>query len=189
MTEEYKPCVLFGRSPFIDQVDVAQLCKKRTSVAMNSFGTMHAVNHLFFYDDYFEHLPGPRIHTPYWFKRKGDTLFCARPADRPYTKQVYQDGYAVLAFRYFVTSIALNWAILQGFRDIYLVGIDHKETAGKMPHFDGPPGRFVSACAHRKFKQYVRRCHNALPYVRIYQCNPAVKEQWALPFKSVEDIY
>jgi hypothetical protein len=187
-----KHVVIFGRSPFIHSVDVERLTARHVSIGFNSFGDSFSVDHLFYYDDWYGFGRDPKtlIHVPSWFKQADNRIvrYQPRPYERPIRRLLFDQGCRVLSFRYFTASVALNWAILNNFGKIYLVGIDHREDEQHLAHFDAPASKMkTTARAHQAFKQYVYHCQGA--GVEIFQCNPDVAEQWQLPFKQVESLY
>lgn len=184
-----KPLILFGNSPFINQVDVPALSAMADTVSMNHFTETHPTDYLFFFDDYFPgHNVKKQLFIPAWFNHELDgTRYNIEASSAPFLDSKYRrhDGLC-FGHCYFTPSIAINWAILEQYTDIYLVGIDHVEHHKSFEHFDGRECQsHLTPDTHQAFKQYV---YNATQHVSIFQCNPAVKDDWALPFKSVEDL-
>jgi hypothetical protein len=87
----------------------------------------------------------------------------------------------------FTPSLAINWAILKGYKKAYLVGIDHVESDLEFKHHDGinHPSAMGPA-SHKSFKQYVYNCAR---HIKIFQTNPAVAKDWQLPFIEIEALY
>lgn len=179
-------CVLFGRSPFIHQVEVDRI--NITKIGLNHFGKTYRVDHLFFFDAYFDGYKTPcEVHFPHTFppQHEGHRVVC-RPNDRPILGQL-QDGFPVYGHKYYTASLAINWAILAGYTKLYLVGIDHVVTDTSFCHFDGHDVKSeLTPESHQRFKKYV---YNAKKYINIYQCNPEVAPYWDLPYKDVKDLY
>lgn len=189
MQQNRRELTVFGRSPFIDQVDVPRLLQKRASLGFNHFGKMYQVDYLFFYDQYFDGHKPAKVFTPFWFPedKQGDVLFAPKPSERPLRKLDYQDGAIMLGYKYFTVSSAVNWAVLAGYQDIYLVGVDHSGS-GTMKHFDGiETNQQILPEAHQRLKRFIRSCSR--DDVKIYQTNPAVRDDWELPFKPIEELY
>lgn len=180
--------IVFGRSPFIKDVDVSALIERYPSLGFNGFGQHYPVDYLFFYDGYWNHHPDTEVFIPHWFDAKHPgTRYAPRPFDRPLTNEIFQEDIICLGHKYFTTSVALNWAILEGFETVYLVGVDHVETDKTFIHHDGSPCEsMLTPEAHAAFKQYV---YNCLPHINIYQCNPAVADDWNLPYKDLSSLY
>lgn len=182
--------IIFGRSPFINQVDVPRLLDSFTTVGFNHFGKYHCVDYLFFFDDFYDGFYGPRkgLFIPEWFAENlPGTRYAPKPLDRPLLKQTEGEKILQLAHKHYTASLALDWALLQGFSKIYLIGIDHVETDRAFAHHDGIDGYAeLTPQSHRDFKEFV---HNCAAHADIYQCNPAVADQWLLPYKDVRDLY
>lgn len=179
--------VLFGRSPFINRIDVIEIARRYKTVGLNHFGESYGVDYLFYFDRFIENWKGtPELFIPAWFPQ-----YC--PGKR-YRTQVSdgpifpaQSDPMILGHKYFTASLAINWAILQGFKTIYLVGIDHVETDKAFQHFDNIDHPVnLTAKAHECFKNYV---YNGNKYVKIIQTNPAVKDAWDLDFINFEALY
>src|SRR5690606_4650366 len=151
--------VMFGRSPFLATVDVDRIHPSHKTAGFNEFGRLHRVDTLWFYDAFYDGFKPPgKLFIPYWFNTPGER-YAPRRVTRPYTEAGYQDGSLVLGHVNFTPSVALNWAILEGFSSVYLVGIDHVETDTKFIHHDGTPcNSNLTPTAHRQFKDYVKRC-------------------------------
>lgn len=183
-----KSAIIFGNSPFIEQVDVKALSHHHT-IGLNTFGREYKVDTAFFYDHYFEGIQSDTlIYKPAWMQGEGRS-YCPKPADRPFTAHMYHDGNICLGFKYYSSSLALNWAILNSFKTIYLVGIDHIETDTQFKHWIGYGHQSqsqLSPSSHQRLKQFVYSCK---PYASIYQTNPAVTDQWDLPYQDIEELY
>lgn len=182
--------VIFGRSPFINQVDVPRLIERYSTVGFNQFGQHYETDYLFFFDQYFYSFKGaPQVFIPEWFPaHHAGTRYASKRVNKPIlSRQTNKRGNLVLGHKYFTTSLALNWLILQGYKTAYLVGVDHIETDKQFRHHDNQdlPSR-LEPFAHQEFKRYVKRC---LPYIDIVQTNSAVKNQWELPFLDVKCLY
>lgn len=179
--------VIFGRSPFINQVDVPLLLENYTTVGFNQFGKHHKVDHLFFFDDYYYGYKPTAVYLPKWFSQKHGIKYVPKPSDRPILSRQMKDNMIVLGHKYFTVSLALNWALLEGFKTIYLVGIDHVETDNQFKHHDGVdlPANLTPK-AHKDLKKYVYACAE---HADIYQCNPAVAPDWELKYKDIRELY
>lgn len=166
-------------------MDVPNLLQNYTTVGFNQFGQHYLVDTLFFYDSYFEHID-TKVYIPQWFPQKG-IKYIPRSTTKPYVPAVKEKGMPVFAHRYFTPSVALNWGINNGFKTIYLVGIDHKDNPERFEHHDGWISKTsINLEAHQRFKQYVYACKK---HAQIYQTNPAVTDFWDLPFREVSSLY
>lgn len=181
--------IIFGRSPFINEVDVDALLPYYATVGFNTFGQHYPVDYLFFYDRYYDSHPHCLPIMPNWIDKPGVKII-PRASDRPVFPERYQDKTLVVGFKYFTVSIAVNWAILKGFRTIYLVGVDHNEEDRQFKRFDGDRTRTpTDLCpeAHQRVKRFIEACARVAK-AQIYQCNPNAKG-WSLPHKSIEELY
>jgi hypothetical protein len=182
--------ILFGNSPFINDVDVANLVCRYPSMACNSFGSRYIVDYLFLFDAVVQPACDATLtFIPNWFKDapKHFIKYCPVTNQFPVTTYKKSKGYPVIGRKHFTSSTAINWAILNGFKKIYLVGVDHVETDKTFKHFDDTPSHNkLNPILHREFKQFVYECAT---HVEIFQTNPQVKTEWRLPFKRIEELY
>lgn len=184
--------VIFGASPFIDQIDVKELCNKYTTLGFNHFGINFQVDYLFMYDKYIPDYLPTQVYVPHHFNETGQHIhkFVPKPGP-PLYPALYQGDLLCLGVKYFTVSCAMNWAILQDFKNIYLVGIDHKEVNGYMDYYstyEGPGSDMeILSATNLKLKEFIYQCQR--PNLEIYQTNPEVKDQWFLPFKDVNELY
>lgn len=179
--------VVFGRSPFVNLVDIPALLEQYTTVGLNHFGRHHKVDHLFFYDQYCQHQK-TTVYIPNWFPAEhAGVRYVPKPLDYPLMSRISQDGAICLGHKYYTVSLAINWALLEGYKRIYLVGIDHVETDRSFSHHDGIDGHAeLTPDTHQALKKFI---HNCAAHAEIYQCNPAVKDGWELPYKDVNELY
>lgn len=181
--------VVFGRSPFLQNVDIPWLIHKYKTVGFNDFCHAYEVDYGFSYDDVVKPKNmAKELFIPHWSSNTHGTKVVCKPHQKhPQPFKRYEDGNLILSFCLFSPSLALNWLLLHGFKTVYLVGIDHVETDKQFKHFDNiERPTEMSPTAHQKFKSYVYQCAKIM---NIYQTNPAVKSGWELPFKPVESIY
>lgn len=181
--------ILFGNSPFINKVDIPALMGRYT-IGFNGFGVHHPVDAVFCFDRWFEPGQAGVIWHPNHISpahRANARAFAYKASPMPLVPARLQDGNPLFGFKYFTPSIALNWAILAGFKRVYLVGVDNIETDTKFQHHDGAGcNSQLTPAAHRDFKKYVYAC---AAHIDIYQTNPAVRNGWALPFQDIEKLY
>lgn len=181
--------ILFGNSPFLYEINIPALLHHHT-VGFNGFGQHQSVDELFVFDRWYDPGKAKRIWHPEHIKSQNaySSSFVYKSAQKPFlTKQKSENGLPVFAFKYFSPSVAINWALLEQFRAIYLVGIDHIETDTKFQHHDGADCQSqLTPEAHRAFKKYVYSCAQ---HIEIYQTNPAVRDGWELPFVDIKTLY
>lgn len=186
-----KDLVIFGRSPFISQVDVPRLLERYTTLGFNKFGELYPVDYLFFFDDYYPLHKAHQVFIPSYFAPGlNGERYTAIQQDTPIMNGDFPDKHPsrlFLAHKHYTVSLALNWALLAGFERIYLVGIDHVETDKQFIHHDGYdlPAELTPE-SHRALKQYVYECAK---HAEIYQTNPAVAADWDLPYKDIKELY
>lgn len=188
--------VIFGRSPFINRVDVERLLPYYTTFGINRFSQDFATDYCVAYDAPVVPSKSPAALYNYFFK---DTPVAGFDADDPLIEwysprdswpivpgQLGVDRTTVLGFKHFTVSVALNFALLCNPTAIYLVGIDHDENDAAFEHYDGiETDCRLSALQHREIKEYVHRCANRVP---IYQTNPNA-QGWTIPYKDVNELY
>lgn len=188
--------VIFGRSPFIDKVDVGHILQNYTTVGFNHFGQHYPVDHLFYYDKYYEDIRDDvgKVWVPYhWPKPPRDSMcYAPRPSKKPFVPAKWFNNPSggkcpVLGHCYFTVSLAINWALIQGYTRIHLVGIDHIETDSQFKHHDNidAPNR-LTPLVHKGIKSYIELSAN---YAQIFQTNPDVWDDWNLPKLNVESLY
>lgn len=184
--------VIFGRSPFINAVDVPRIISRYTTVGFNHFGQSFKPNYLFLFDRWYdpglaEHIfypsyfPPPLITTPIQVWES----YLPTRSDSPLFSFSKRHNCIELGFRYFSPSAAISFAHAKGFKKIYLVGVDHVESDVKFDHFDGINSESsLTVKAHKAFKQF---CYKSK--IPIFQTNPAVSKDWDIPFTDIESLY
>lgn len=182
--------IMFGRSPFVNTVDVAALHYRYETLGFNHFGKKHPVDYLFSLNEYIEPIsPRTRVFGHYEHDSPVGVKKIAYSADTgPCLVPEYKNGFRCYAWYSFSPTAALDWAIAEGFDQVFLVGIDHVETDKRFEHNDGIDdhrGQNMIPELHQRMKSFVYACAQ---HMEIFQCNPAVKDQWKLPYRSVEDL-
>lgn len=183
----HQPVLVFGRSPFINQVDIQRL-KHHKTAGINHISVVHNMTYGFYYD---AEIPKPagcktKLIAPVWFNN-ADIKVQPVPSSIPVLSKINRDGGQVVGFELFTVTLAVNWLILQGFKNIYLIGIDHIEQAGPMQEYTGDyTAADITIEAHQRCKRFLERCQSG---AKIYQCNPAVKDSWNLPYQDLEGLY
>lgn len=179
--------ILFGNSPFITDIDIPALLRRYQTIGINGFSTHFPVDWVFMYDRFFDHAPSSRVIVPHWFRQPVEKVV-PKALDSPVYPRRFQNGLSVVGFKYFTVSIAVNWAIQEGFKSIYLVGIDHHEEERQFRHFDGETSKTtISPTSHQALKRFVEKCAK-VSGATIYQCNPDA-EGWKLPYLNLETLY
>lgn len=178
--------VIFGRSPFINEIDVEAILRANPSAGINGFCKRYSTDYLFAFDGPIGAHKARIQFCPHWIEVEGVEKLSIRHGGPLLTKE-YQDGVLCVGFRYYTASMAVNWAALQGFKEIYLVGIDHIESQRDFDHFDqvDDPAELTPE-THQGLKSFIADC---LPLSKIYQTNPAVADDWPLEYKDVTTLY
>ena len=188
-----KNLVLFGRSPFVNKIDRQKIIDNNITIGLNYFAANNAVDFSFCWDKYirpmscvtttFYHFEAPTVED------RNAIQYRPIISREPFPIADFVEGKLRLAFLCFIATAAINWAILMRKKALYLVGIDHVETDKRFIHndnIDDEYGQNMNQEIHKTFKNYV---YAATKYIDIYQTNPAVKDDWNLPFVEVESLY
>lgn len=185
-----KKFVLFGRSPFVNDVDREKIIEKNYTVGLNNFCAKNAVDMNFCFAKYVKPISAKTVVFCHFEKEAEQAVFYRPvPSRKPLLDPEFENGILKLACCCFVGSLAINWAILMKKEAVYLVGIDHVEDNKEFVHNDGVDDEFghnMNAEIHQEFKKYVYECAK---HIKIYQCNPSVKQEWKLPFVEIEELY
>lgn len=91
-----------------------------------------------------------------------------------------------IQFQSYTSSSAVFLAHKLGFKEVYLIGVDHIEDHKPFEHYDGVINkRPASVEANRLCKAYICSFKDRMS---IYQTNPNAKG-WDLPYVEIEDLY
>lgn len=188
-----KELIIFGSSPFIDEVDVPALIARYDTLGINHFADDFAVKYSFCLMQYLApSFPSTQVFV-HWQKElpegvEGAIRIAAKPSLEPFVGDETIDGYPQMAWIGFTFGTALNWALREGYEKIYLIGIDHREDETNFETFHGKSDgrvRNILPAHHRVVKQFAVTCSQ---YAEIYQCNPNVKDDWQIPFKPISEL-
>lgn len=183
--------VIFGRSPFVNRINVQRIIDNNVTCGLNNFAESYEVHYNFCWKEFLMPM-SLQTNVFYHFEEDENRLgekYKPIASREPLLEMKIQDGIIHLAKANFIASVALNWGILLEYDEICLVGIDHVESDKSFMHFDGKYdeyGNTMTPEMHKEFKQYVYECAK---HVRIYQTNPAVKDDWNLPYKDIGELY
>lgn len=195
-----KPCILFGRSPFINQIDVPRLTSQFYSIATNGFSRYFKVNTIVFFDEHQADYQADQAWLPYYHSQRHNDpkvthYYPHCHSDTPlkqwqyHTRLDYPEPLPSLGYKCFGTSPAFNLATLTTGGPIFLVGVDHIESQETFTHFDGTgcePGTTFTQGSHRSLKYFIG---SVQPTIKVYQCNPDVANDWPVPYYPIEDLY
>ena len=199
MFEYDKTLILFGRSPFINEIAefIPELCKKYHTMGCNYFvNSFPEVEYVVFYDDLV-----PKVEPKH--KIITNTKYCTSATYKSYNllqnhrnKSLYiinknskefSPNSLILNFCIHTPSMALNWAYLNGFKKVIIAGIDltlennahfDKDTT---PDRDGHDFNVPAITAARNHLENVTR-----RYLRVYQLNPNSDIQ--IPKVKISDL-
>lgn len=190
-----KTLILFGRSPFINEVDVPRILEAGHDTAgCNNFAAQFPVTTSWCLDRYIAPMSDK---TQVFVRSRREAppppgAIAIRPCSVPepfLDDQRDNLGNQMLAWARFTPGAILNWAILQGYEAVYLVGVDHYPTDTRFEHYDGIDNEFgqnILPEMHERFRAYVMECSK---HIKIYQTNPGVMRWWAIPYKGLIRIY
>ena len=92
-----------------------------------------------------------------------------------------------LGFCLYTCSTALNYAYLKGYKNIYFIGIDLKEDNKPFSHWHGVTNTIeVPITCAQQAKEYLYRYKK---WVKLYQCNPEIKDEWQVEYCPVDLLY
>lgn len=199
MFEYDNTLILFGRSPFINEIakQIPLLCKKYHTMGCNYFcETFPEVEYVIFYDDIVPHVkPHHKIITniKYWQYSK---YKCHKLLEGHANKSVYiinkkddcfTENSLKLNFCIHTPSMALNWAYLKGFKNVIIAGIDL--TLENNEHFDknstpDRDGHDFNTIAIKKARDHLENVSRR--YLNVYQLNP--NNDIKIPKVRIEDL-
>lgn len=182
MLEYDKTLILFGRSPFINEISdyIPELCEKYHTIGCNYFvNTFPEVEWVIFYDDLV-----PDVKQ--YHKIVTNVKYLGNSACNSILKTNYCELYRIkkngdrfskkqnnLHFCIHTPSMALNWAWLKGFKNVVIAGIDL--TLENRLHFDKDTTPDADSNDFNNGAITYARNHIenvATKYLNIYQLNP-----------------
>lgn len=191
--------ILFGRSPFINQISdyIPELCAKYHTMGCNYFvDSFPMVEYTIFYDDI-----APKVtentkiitNISYYYDslKKSYNLLRTHGNCELFKIKKESDKFSkkqsMLYFCIHTPSMALNWAFLKGFKTIIIAGIDL--TLENREHFDKASTPDADSNDFNKPAIQVARNHLynvAQKYLTIYQLNP--DSDLKLPKVNITDL-
>lgn len=93
----------------------------------------------------------------------------------------------LVGFCMYTCSSAINFAYLKGYKNVYLVGVDLEENNKPFTHWHGVTNLVAvpDACA-KQCKDYMYQYQK---WLNLYQCNPAIANQWNCDYKDIKNLY
>ena len=187
MLKDDKTLILFGRSPFINDIKnyIPLLCCKYHTIGCNYFvNSFPEIENVIFYDDLTPEIkPEHKIITNIKYYND-ESAKCYQLLHSHENKELYKIEKVynfslkkdTLHMCIHTPSIAMNWAYFKGFKNVILAGVDISEECGA--HFDKdttPDNNTndfnIGALSHaRKHLEKI-----ATRYLKIYQLNPESK--------------
>lgn len=167
-----KECLIIGRSPFINKVDWEKIDWGRFFVICINYPVPDIpVDVVIAKDDYVKPILAPA------------TKFISPNTGYKFTSEPKNEN--DIGFVCYSSTSAVYYAVKQGFKKIYLIGVDHKEDDKPFIHYDGVlNNRIASSKAQKEAKNYIYKFNAS-----IYQTNPQVKDEWLIPYKNIKIIY
>ena len=93
----------------------------------------------------------------------------------------------LVGFCLYTCSSAVNFALLRGYENVYLVGVDLAEDNKPFTHWHGVTNLIsVPTTCAKQAKEYIYRYKR---WLNIYQCNPDVAPIWEVPYCPIDQLY
>lgn len=165
-----KALIIFGRSPFINELRLENIDYSKFDVCCINYPIPNIkVHYVVSADHWVKPILAPKTE---WISENTGWKFKK-------TENIIREDKR-LSWRYYSSSLAVNFAILRGYKTIYLAGIDLIEDNKPFTHYDGIVNkRKVDASSCVEEKRYIKELARD---VEIYQLNP--KANW-LPYKDI----
>lgn len=181
--------IIFGTSPYINDIKkyIPKLQKKYTTIGINMFPAYFPnVDHWFFYDDngfiiLKEHYKGQKIHTRQCLKGHLDILGI-KNFETFKTASDMSEEENTLFFCNFTITLAIHWCIKNGFKNIYLAGIDM--DSDDWFHFYNLD--YANFTHHKYQNEALKWIYDLQEYINIYQLNP--NNTLKLPKKDIKEL-
>jgi hypothetical protein len=168
-----KELIIFGRSPFINRLNLDKLDYTRfdTCCINGNIPQLKRVDYLVSADEFCK--PYIRPETEWISKNNGWNIVKSEQT----IQQIQR-----LSWKHLSSDLAVNFAIMRGYKTIYLAGVDLVEDVNPQFHYNGSlyKHRYMNE-THRSEKEYIKRLGKDYD-VNIYQLNP--KCDW-LEYKDI----
>lgn len=173
-----KELLIFGRSPFIKKVPLSKINYDKYDVLCINYPIPDIkVHYVIACDEWVKPILAPK--TEFISSNTGWGFI------KTFTSIINEEKR--LSWACFSSSAAVGFARLRGYKTIYLIGVDCVEDNKPMKHYDGIVNtKTTSDIACKKEKAYIKLYTQ---YMTIYQTNPAVKNDWQLPFMPCEQVF
>ncbi len=199
MFEHDTTLILFGRSPFINEISeyIPALCEKYHTMGCNYFvNSFPMVEHVIFYDDLVPEVqPKTKIITNlgYYYDQDKKCYNLLRSHGNCELYKIKKDSEkfskkpSTLHMCIHTPSMAFNWAWLKGFKNVIIAGIDL--TLENREHFDKNTTPDADSNDFNKIAIQIARNHLyniAKKHLNIYQLNP--QSDLDLPKVNIADL-
>lgn len=166
-----KELIIFGRSPFINKLNLKKIDYNKFDVCCINYPIPNIkVHYVVSADEWVKPVLAPKTE---WISN--NTNWELIKTDENIIQEEKK-----LSWACFSSSLAVNFAILRGYKVIYLGGIDLFNENKPFNHYDGINNKRISSeKSINKEKEYIKRLAKG---VKIYQLNP--KADW-LEFKNI----
>ena len=158
-----KELIIFGRSPFINRLNFNNIDYDRFDICCinSSLPQLKRIDYVVSADEFCK--PYIRPESEWISKNNG--------WDIVKSEQTIQQGQR-LSWKHLSSDLAVNFAIMRGYKTIYLAGVDLVEGVNPQFHYD--KSLYKHRCmneAHRGEKEYIKQLGKDYG-VSIYQLNP-----------------
>ena len=159
-----KELIIFGRSPFINRLNLDKLDYNRFDIlCINvSLPQLKRIDYVVSADEFCK--PYIRPESEWVSKNNGWNIVKS--------EQTIQQPQR-LSWKHLSSDLAVNFAIMKGYKTIYLAGVDLVEGVAPQFHYDKSlyKHRYMSE-THRSEKEYIKQLGKD-GSVNIYQLNPS----------------
>ena len=156
-----KELLILGRSPFINELDLTKIDYNRFDVCCINYPIPDIKVHYVVAADYWTE---PKLASKTEFISQNTGWELIKTDERIITKEKQ------LTWGFFSSSLAVNFAILRGYKTAYIAGVDLFEDDKPFTHYDGVVNRNISSTdACRGEKRYIQKLGEK---IELYQLNP-----------------
>lgn len=162
VTKKKDSIIIFGRSPFINQLNLSKIDYSKFDVCCINYPIPDIkVKYIVSADSWVRPVKAPKTE---WVSRITGWFFKK-------SKELIRECKS-LSWLHYSSGLAVNFAILRGYKNIYLGGIDLIEEKSPFVHYDGIVNNGCgNPNSRREEKEYIKNlCREA--GVNIYQLNP-----------------
>lgn len=161
-----KELIIFGRSPFINELKLDKIDYSRFDVCCINYPIPNIkVHYVVSADAKVQPILAPKTE---WISK--NTGWCFKKTDRIIQEQ------GVLSWCVYSSSLAVNFAITRGYKTMFLAGIDLFDDDKPFLHYDGVKNiKKASKQGTQQEKKYIKELAEKYN-VNVYQINP--KADW-----------